>query len=169
MNLMLALIGSFKSACPLWLALFRLPSITLLCRCIISLAAPLFPSIISSSLAFISCCAFGLGVVECCEDFWTLPLYSNRETHKRRTSRSKPSLERKIPLSVHVYESGIGNFPQINGPFCSRGLINQGAQARTTATATKTLENNDLIGRMRKNNRAARAARTLIEFFDVVG
>ena len=27
---------------------------------------------------------------------------------------------------------------------------------------------NDLIGRMRKNNRAARAAHTLVEFFDVV-
>ena len=29
-------------------------------------------------------------------------------------------------------------------------------------------ENNDLIGWMRKNNRDARAARTLAEFFDVV-
>ena len=31
-----------------------------------------------------------------------------------------------------------------------------------------TPENNDLIGRMMKNNRAARAARTLVQFFDVV-
>ena len=37
-----------------------------------------------------------------------------------------------------------------------------------TATATTTPENNDLIGWMRKNNRAARAARTLVEIFDVV-
>ena len=29
-------------------------------------------------------------------------------------------------------------------------------------------ENNDLIGWIRKNNRAARAARSLIQFFDVV-
>ena len=28
-------------------------------------------------------------------------------------------------------------------------------------------ENNDLIGWMMKNNRAARVARTLVEFFDV--
>jgi len=34
--------------------------------------------------------------------------------------------------------------------------------------ATRTPENNDLIGWMRKNNRAARAARTLEQFFDVV-
>ena len=31
-----------------------------------------------------------------------------------------------------------------------------------------TPENNVLIGRIRKNNRAARAARTLVQFFDVV-
>ena len=31
-------------------------------------------------------------------------------------------------------------------------------------TAKTTPENNDLIGGMRKNNRAARAARTLAEF-----
>ena len=30
-----------------------------------------------------------------------------------------------------------------------------------------TPQNNDLIGSMRKNNRAARAARTLVKFFDV--
>ena len=29
-------------------------------------------------------------------------------------------------------------------------------------------ENNDLIGQMRKNNRAVRAARTLVALFDVV-
>ena len=34
--------------------------------------------------------------------------------------------------------------------------------------ATTTPERNDLIGWMGKNNRAARAARTLVEFFDVV-
>ena len=37
-----------------------------------------------------------------------------------------------------------------------------------TATAMTTRENNDLIGWMKKNNRAARAARTLVAFFDVV-
>ena len=31
-----------------------------------------------------------------------------------------------------------------------------------------TPENNDLIGWTRKNNRAARAARSLVQFFDVV-
>ena len=36
-----------------------------------------------------------------------------------------------------------------------------------TASATTTPENDDLIGWMSKNNRAARAARTWIEFFDV--
>ena len=36
------------------------------------------------------------------------------------------------------------------------------------ATTTTTLENNDLIGWMRKNIRAARAARALVQFFDVV-
>ena len=33
------------------------------------------------------------------------------------------------------------------------------------ATAMTTSENNDLIGWMRKNNRATRAARTLEQFF----
>jgi len=37
----------------------------------------------------------------------------------------------------------------------------------TTATATTTLQINDLIGWTRKNNRAARAARFLVQFFDV--
>ena len=36
----------------------------------------------------------------------------------------------------------------------------RGAYAKTTATATTTPENNDLIGSMGKNIRAARAART---------
>ena len=43
-----------------------------------------------------------------------------------------------------------------------------GPSPRTTATATTTPENNDLISWTRKNNRAARAARTLVRFFDVV-
>ena len=43
-----------------------------------------------------------------------------------------------------------------------------GAYAKTTATATTTPENNDLFGSMTKTNRAARAARTLSQFFDVV-
>ena len=34
--------------------------------------------------------------------------------------------------------------------------------------ATTTLENNDLIGWIRKNNRAARATRSLVQFLDVV-
>ena len=40
--------------------------------------------------------------------------------------------------------------------------------ARTTETAKTTLENNAQIGQMKKNNRAARATRTLVEFSDVV-
>ena len=36
------------------------------------------------------------------------------------------------------------------------------------AFSSTTPESNDLIGWMKKNNRAARAARTLVEFFDVV-
>ena len=40
--------------------------------------------------------------------------------------------------------------------------------ATVTVTAMTTPENSDLIGWMRKNNRAARAARTLVQFFDVV-
>ena len=36
------------------------------------------------------------------------------------------------------------------------------------ATATTTPQMNDLIGWIRKNNRAARAARYLVQFFDVV-
>ena len=35
-------------------------------------------------------------------------------------------------------------------------------------TATTAPQINDMIGCMRKNNRAARAARSLVEFFDVV-
>ena len=35
-------------------------------------------------------------------------------------------------------------------------------------TATATPQINDLIGSMRKNNHAARAARFLVQFFDVV-
>ena len=88
------------SCYPLWqtfMSFFNhfvlLPNITLLCRCIISLAAPLFPSNISSIFAFASCCAFGLGTVWNCEDFCTLPPYSNRVMHSRRTSSSKPSLK----------------------------------------------------------------------------
>ena len=37
-----------------------------------------------------------------------------------------------------------------------------------TATATKTPQVNDLIGWIRKNNRAARTARFLLQIFDVV-
>ena len=37
-----------------------------------------------------------------------------------------------------------------------------------TATATTTPENRDLIGWMTKSNRAARVARTLVHFYDVV-
>jgi len=40
--------------------------------------------------------------------------------------------------------------------------------ATDAATAERTPENNDLIGWMRKNNRAARAARILVEFCYVV-
>ena len=39
-----------------------------------------------------------------------------------------------------------------------RAYLQLGAYARTTATATKTPENNDLIDWLRKNNRSARAA-----------
>ena len=35
-------------------------------------------------------------------------------------------------------------------------------------TATSTPQTNDLIDRMAKNNRAARAAHFLVQFFDVV-
>ena len=38
----------------------------------------------------------------------------------------------------------------------------------STATATATAKINDLIGRMKKNNRAARAAPSLVQFCDVV-
>ena len=38
----------------------------------------------------------------------------------------------------------------------------------TTATATTTLQIKDLIGWVRKNNRAARAARFLVQLIDVV-
>ena len=42
------------------------------------------------------------------------------------------------------------------------------ALARTTARAVTTPENNDLIGRMRTNTRAAPTAHTLVQLFDVV-
>ena len=45
---------------------------------------------------------------------------------------------------------------------------NVGSLRMTTATATTAPENNDVIGGMRKNNRAERAARTLEHFIDVV-
>jgi len=38
----------------------------------------------------------------------------------------------------------------------------------TTATSATTPQINDLIGWMKKNNRAARAARFLVHSFDVV-
>ena len=41
-------------------------------------------------------------------------------------------------------------------------------QARTTATTTQVNSYTDLIGLMRKDSRATRAARTLVQFFDVV-
>ena len=41
-------------------------------------------------------------------------------------------------------------------------------KARATATEKTMPENNDLIGGMRNTNRAPRAARTSIEFLDVV-
>ena len=40
-------------------------------------------------------------------------------------------------------------------------------KAKTKATAKATRENNDLIGWIRENNRAACFARTEVEFFDV--
>ena len=63
-----------------------------------------------------------------------------------------------------------------------RAYLQLGAYARTTATATKTPENNDLIGWLRhatlpqrcvtlKKKTAAKetsAARALVQFFDVV-
>ena len=53
---------------------------------------------------------------------------------------------------------------------CRRQILNSpiGGLARTKATATTTQENSDLIGWTKKNNRAARVARTLEQFFDVV-
>ena len=39
----------------------------------------------------------------------------------------------------------------------------------TTATVTTTSEINDLIGRIKKNDRGARAARFLLQCFDLVG
>ena len=53
---------------------------------------------------------------------------------------------------------------------CRCQILNSliGGLARTKATATTTQENSDLIGWTRKNNRAARVARTLEQFFDVV-
>ena len=44
----------------------------------------------------------------------------------------------------------------------------KGGYATTTTTTTMTPENINLIGWMRENNRAARAARTLAQFFNVV-
>ena len=38
----------------------------------------------------------------------------------------------------------------------------------TTATATSTPQTNDLIGSTRKNNRAARAARFLVQILDYI-
>ena len=52
-------------------------------------------------------------------------------------------------------------FPSLARPLGSLG--NDGGNATTT-----TPENNDLIGWLRKNNHAARAARTLVQFLDVV-
>ena len=49
-----------------------------------------------------------------------------------------------------------------------RRRMHWGDLVRTTARVTMTLENNDLIGWMRINNRAARAARTSVQFFDVI-
>ena len=43
-----------------------------------------------------------------------------------------------------------------------------GSLSKDDGNAATTSENNDLIGRMSKNNRAARAARTLVQFFDIV-
>ena len=43
-----------------------------------------------------------------------------------------------------------------------------GSSSKDDATATTKTEQNDLIGWMRKNNRAARAARTWVHFFDEV-
>ena len=39
----------------------------------------------------------------------------------------------------------------------------------TTATVTTTSEINDLIGRIKKNDGGARAARFLLQCFDLVG
>ena len=44
----------------------------------------------------------------------------------------------------------------------------KGVKVRMTATTTTTQLINDMIGWTRKNNRAARAARTLVQFFDVI-
>ena len=67
-------------------------------------------------------------------------------------------------------------FPLLDMQICDVLVITSGSlirelfffKAKTMATTKTTLESNDLIGWMRKADRAARAARTLIEFFDVV-
>ena len=47
-------------------------------------------------------------------------------------------------------------------------LVHQPLQLDTNALFSESAIGKDLIGSMRKNNRAARAARTLSQFFDVV-
>ena len=47
-------------------------------------------------------------------------------------------------------------------------VIAKAPKAKTTATEMTRSENNYLIGWMRENDRAARAARTQVKFFDVV-
>ena len=49
-----------------------------------------------------------------------------------------------------------------------RELNNRKFKERRLQRKTTMPENNDLIAWMRKNSRAARAARTLVQFFDAV-
>ena len=73
------------------------------------------------------------------------------------------------PLRPHQVHPGDLNFAILGVPRDNQRLhhsLNVGSDDTTTSA---TPENKDLIGwRSRKNNRAARVARTLVQFFDVV-
>ena len=52
--------------------------------------------------------------------------------------------------------------------FSWKGKYRKGVKVTMTATTTTTQQINDMIGWTRKSNHAARAARTFVQFFDVI-
>ena len=83
------------------------------------------------------------------------------QNEKKRTCGACSACSKHCLCSLNMQ---IPNGP----PYRRRRQYGAWVQETTTTTTTTTPQTNDFIGWMRKNNRAARAARFLVQFLDVV-